>query len=80
MLLAGLCLQIILQKLRIMNPLRRAGKEMLAAVLAVLSWLHSLVMPIGEWISVNVLDAFEEITKVRTIENIIFFTFSGFKS
>ena len=41
-----------------------ALKELLAALITLVSWAHGILKPIGEWIAVSVLGAFEEITKV----------------
>lgn len=38
--------------------------ELLAALITIVGWVHALLKPIGEWIAVSVLGAFEEITKV----------------
>ncbi len=35
------------------------------SLLLLVSWIHAVVKPIGEWFSVSVLGAFEELTKVN---------------
>ena len=45
--------------------MREVGRELLASFIIVVGWLHALVRPVGEWVSVSVLGAFEEIIKVN---------------
>jgi len=40
------------------------GKKLARSLLLLVGWIHALITPIGEWFSVSVLGAFEELTKV----------------
>lgn len=40
------------------------GKEIASSFLLLVGWIRALLNPIGEWFSVSVLGAFEELTKV----------------